>query len=239
MQTNFGCSGITEFGPTSENLVSEIDLPDQGINGGDKYTFTYEATPGHSGSVTGRPYQVTLPTGGTITYSYSGGSGGIVCADGSTATLGRQTPDGTWSYAHSESGTAWTTTITDPQGNQTVMNFQGIYPTETQAYQGSTSGTLLKTTYTCYNGSASPCNATAISLPITQRSAILQWSGTGGLQSKTSTTYNSYGVPTETDEYAYGAGAPGSVVRKTLTSYASLGNGIVNSPASVMSGLIC
>ncbi len=108
VQTNFGCSGITEYSPTSNNLVSEIDLPDS-----TKYTFTYEPTPGHTGNVTGRLASVTLPTGGTISYTYSGGNNGITCADGSTATLTRTTPDGTRTYAHSESGTAWTTTVTD------------------------------------------------------------------------------------------------------------------------------
>lgn len=235
MKTNFGCSSITEYPATSQNLISEIDLPDS-----TKYTFTYEPTPGFSGDVTGRLASVSLPTGGTINYTYSGGSSGhITCTDGSTAALGRQTPDGTWTYAHSESGTAWTTTITDPQSNQTVMNFQGIYPTESQVYEGSSSGgTLLKTTLICYNGatpSGTPatCNAATVTLPITRRTKYTQWPGSSGLQSKIDTTYNSYGLATETDEYAYGAGAPGAVVRKTLISYASLTNGINNRPSSV------
>jgi len=235
VQTNFGCSGIAEFGPTSESLISEIDLPDQAVNTSDRYLFTYEATPGASGNVTGRLASVTLPTGGTINYTYTGGSNGIECTDGSAAGLTRQTPDGTWTYARTlGTAPATTTTITDPQSNQTVEEFQGIYPTETQAYQGSaSSGTLLKTTYTCYNGASSPCNSTVITLPITQRKHILQWPGSSGLESQTVTSYNSYGLVTEKDEYAYGSGAPGSVVRKTLTTYASLTNGIVNRPASV------
>ena len=235
VQTNFGCSGIAEFGPTSESLISEIDLPDQAVNTSDRYMFTYEATPGHSGNVTGRLASVTLPTGGTINYTYTGGSNGIECTDGSAAGLTRQTPDGTWTYARTlGTAPATTTTITDPQSNQTVEEFQGIYPTEAQTYQGSaSSGTLLKTTYTCYNGASSPCNSTAITLPITQRTHILQWPGSSGLESQTVTSYNSYGLVTEKDEYAYGVGAPGSVVRKTLTTYASLTNGIVNRPASV------
>jgi len=141
IKTNFGCSGITEYTASSVPLVSEIDLPD-----GTKYMFTYEPTPGTPGDVTGRIASVTLPTGGEITYAYSGGSNGIVCADGSTATLTRTTPDtgaDSWTYAHSETGTAWTTTITDPQSNKTVLNFQGIYQTERQVYQGAS--TLLKT----------------------------------------------------------------------------------------------
>ena len=96
----------------SENLVSSIDLPD-----GASYQITYEGTPGFSGDVTtGRIASVKLPTGGTITYSYSGANNGITCADGSAATLTRATPDGTWTYAHTEpaSPAPWTTTVTDP-----------------------------------------------------------------------------------------------------------------------------
>jgi RHS repeat-associated protein len=242
LATNFDVSGIAEYGATAVPLVSSVALPD-----GTKYTFTYEATPSTPSSgactpingtyatncVTGRLASVELPTGGTISYAYSAGNNGIL-SDGSTASLTRTTPDGTWTYAHSESGTAWTTTFTDPQTNQTVLNFQGIYETERQVYQGSTSGTLLKTVFTCYNGNTttSTCDSTAITLPITQRSVFLQWPA-GGLQSRHDTFYNSYGLVTEKDEYAYGSGAPGSIVRKTLTSYASLTNGIVNRPASV------
>src|SRR5438105_7602151 len=39
----------------------------------------------------------------------------------------------------------------------------------------------------------------------------------------------------ELDEYGYGSGSPGSLVRKTTTSYASLGNNINDRPASVRS----
>ena len=100
VQTNFGCSGITEFGATTENLVSEIDLPDDNPNGTrDRYVFTYETTPGDTNNphhVTARIRQITLPTGGVISYAYSGGGtgvNGITIADGSDATLGRTTPD--------------------------------------------------------------------------------------------------------------------------------------------------
>jgi hypothetical protein len=227
IKTNFGCSGITEYTASSVPLVSEIDLPDT-----TKYLFTYEPTPGSPGDVTGRLASVTLPTGGEITYTYSGGSNGIVCADGSTATLTRTTPDtgaNSWTYAHSETGTAWTTTITDPQSNKTVLNFQGNYPTERQVYQGAS--TLLKTVTTCYNGNTSSCNSTAITLPITQRTVFRQWPG--GLESRSDSFYNSHGLVTEKDEYAYGSGAPGGLTRKTLITYASLTNGIYNRPATV------
>lgn len=54
-----------------------------------------------------------------------------------------------------------------------------------------------------------------------------------GQTSQTVTNYNTYGSPTEVDEYGYGSGAVGSLVRKTLTSYASLGNHINDHPSSV------
>lgn len=245
--TAFGCSGISEYTASNVPLVTEIDLPDQAVNPSDKYTFTYEeTTPGISSPVTGRLASVTLPTGGTITYTYTGANKGIECSDGSTAGLTRTVnPGGEWQYSRSGSGTAWTTTMTDPStsNNQTVINFQSVasvaggptsfYETERKIYQGSTSGTLLKTIYTCYNGAASPCNSTAISQPISQVAVISQWAGTGGLESETNTEYNTYGLVTENDEHAYASGAPGAITRETVTTYAALGNGIVSMPASV------
>ena len=100
VQTKFGCSTVTEYGPTSTSLVSEIDLPD-----GSKYIFTYEQTPGVPANVTGRIASVTLPTVGKVSYVYTGGSTGhITCADGSTSGLQRTTLDtgsGYWAYARS------------------------------------------------------------------------------------------------------------------------------------------
>jgi RHS repeat-associated protein len=235
VQTNFGCSGVSEFPATQEYLVSEIDLPD-----GTKYLFNYETTYGDAHTphyVTGRLSSVTLPTGGSISYTYgTGGVNGIECADGSASTLTRTvSPGGTWSYSRTiNAGSASTTTAIDPQTNQTVLNFIGIYPTEEQDYQGSS--TLLKTTITCYNGSTpsgSPatCNSDSINLPIAQQTIYNEWPT--GPESETNTMYNSFGLATEEDDYDYGNGSPGSLLRKTITAYASLGNNIVNRPTSV------
>ena len=232
--TSFGCTGITEYSATGVYLVSEIDLPDE-----TNYAFTY--------GTDGRLASVTLPTGGSISYSYTGSNNGIECSDGSTAGLNRTvTPGGEWKYSRSGSGTAWTTTVTDPttSANQTVINFQSaapagggttdFYETERQIYQGSTSGTLLKTIIICYDGITSSCNSTAITLPVTQRTVFVEWPGTSGQQSEINFYYNTFGLVTEMDEYAYGAGTPGALARKTLTSYASLGNGIVSMPGSII-----
>jgi RHS repeat-associated protein len=215
IQTNFNCSGIGQYSATNVSLVSEIDLPD-----GTKYSFAYEPTYGYSGSFTGRLASVTLPTGGTISYSYgTGGVNGINCADGSASTLTRTTPDGTWTYTHTESGTAWTTLVTDPtaQQNQTNISFQSIYETERDSYQGlKSANVLLKTVITCYNGNTSNCNSTAIALPIGQRTATLQWPV--GKQTQVTTKYDQFGLLTETDEYDYGT-PPLTVLRQTLITY--------------------
>jgi RHS repeat-associated protein len=230
IQTNFGCSGVGEYGPLNASMVDRITLPD-----GTYYQFNYEPTPGYSGEYTGRLASVTLPTGGIISYTYTGAHNGIICTDGSSAGLTRTTPDGTWTYTRAPgSGAASTTTVTDPQNSQTVIQFQRIYETERQAYQGSsTGGTLLKTIITCYNGNTSNCPSTAITLPIRQRTVFVQLPGTNSLKSRQDSFYNSYGLETQTNEYAYGAGAPGALLRQTLVTYASLGNGIVNQPATV------
>ncbi|MGC1485243.1 MAG: hypothetical protein WA789_15735, partial [Candidatus Acidiferrum sp.] len=167
------------------------------------------------------------PTGGTITYTYTGGSSGnITCADGSAATLTRAAnPGGTWTYAHSESGTAWTTLITDPQNNQTNMQFQGIYETQRQIYQGSVSpSNLLETVNTCYNNSTSPCTGAAIALPITQRAVVPQFPS--GLQSIYIYNYNSFGLLTNEYDHDYGPGGSNPLNREVDITFAALGNNI-------------
>jgi RHS repeat-associated protein len=234
IKTNFGCSGFSEYGPTSNSLLDRITLPN-----GTFYQFNYETTPGFAGDYTGRLSSVTLPTGSTISYTYTGGSNGIVCADGSTAGLTRTIPDGTWTYTRSiGAGAASTTTITAPKlpydsaANQTVIQFQGIYETERKVYQGSATGTPLLTTDTCYNGAASPCTATAFGLPITQRAVITALPN--NQQSKHVDFYSAYGLQTENDDYDFGPGAPQTTpLRKTTITYASLGNNIVSMPSSI------
>jgi hypothetical protein len=243
VRTNFGCSGTSEFGPTNEWLVNKIALPD-----GTSYQFTYESTPGYSGDVTGRVASVTLPTGGIISYTYVGGNNGIVCSgDGmnSTAGLERSTPDtgsGYWTYTRTQGAYPYpdTTTITDPQGNQTVFTFPeySMYETERDINQVENGHqTLLENVYTCYNaaaGNTPPC--TSASAPVSKRGVTVSWPQNGRtLQSKIVTTYNTGELPTEVDEYGYGSlgAGPGSLVRKAVTNYQSLGNGIADKPSSI------
>ena len=110
--TNFGCSGVGEYGATSVPLVDRVTLPDSSF-----YQLTYEATNGQSGNVTGRLASVTLPTGGTISYGYYGGTNGIVCADGSVPGTTRVTSDGTRIYQRAGvAANAYTTLFQDEKG---------------------------------------------------------------------------------------------------------------------------
>src|SRR5208283_1347385 len=148
------------------------ELPD-----GSKYLFTYEATPGTSctplqgttSCVTARISSVTLPTGGEITYTYSGGNNGIE-SDGSSAGLTRTlTPGGEWQYSRVPQGSTapgpgsqWINTVVDPNGNNTVINFSedsatnsgtttatyNLYDTQRQIYQGSVSTNSCSSTVT-------------------------------------------------------------------------------------------
>ncbi len=277
VKTNFGCTSVTEYSQSNVYLVNEIELPD-----GTSYTFGYEQTAGGtSGETTGRLTSVTLPTGGEIQYAYpltSSGNNPINCADGSVAAASGSNPSmtrtvtpstvtggtsatGTWNYSRTESSPAnlWTTTVTDPNNNQTVINFSedtatssthNFYETQRQIYQGTvptsptncsstvTTNCLLLTTTTCYNGNYSSCGTSSVSSPISKGDYYAQ--PAGGTTRLSEITYNAtYGLVTDDKEYTYGVAAgtaPGTtdLVRETVTTYASLGNGIVDLPSSVV-----
>jgi RHS repeat-associated protein len=238
VQTNFNCTGasaVAEYGPTpSIPLVSSVSLPD-----GSSYSFQYELTPGHSPNVTGRIQQITLRTGGTITYTYTGGSNGIECVDGSTAGLTRVTTDGTSTYARSGSGTAWATTFTDATtpapANQTVINFQTagtpaqFLETHRTVNQGPS--TVLAQTDTCYNGATPSCTGTAVTLPITEIKKYTTLNN--GQQSLADRHTTANGLVTEVDTYDFGTPTFGILLKKVTISYAALGNNIGGMPSAI------
>lgn len=214
VQTNFNAKdsnnhAIAEYkSTTAVALVDNITLPD-----GTKYQFQYEATPSVpstgactplSGTTctTGRIASVTVPEGGTITYTYSGGSNGIY-SDGSTSGLDRilaasttcNSSNGCWQYSRSlvsgtpGPGSTWQTIVVDPNSNYTVLNFAedgttntsttqatyAFYQTERQAYQGSVStSNLLDTIIECYNGNYTSCSTASVKSPITQTDSYSQ-----------------------------------------------------------------
>lgn len=247
VRTNFGITSpslIQEYGPTAINLVDSIALPD-----GTSFTFTYEATRGtctplantyQPNCVTARIASVTLPTGGTITYTYADGSNGIE-TDGSTAGLRRTLAGGTWTYDRSGSGSSWTTTISDPVGNQSVLSFfkdtattantNSFYESNRQIYQGTTStGTLLETIQHCYNSGAYPgnsCPNTSVASPLTGIN-VKTFNADGSLKEYHWANYIYGGLPTYIS-----SGNVGSVNKGVSISYASLGGNILDHPSQV------
>jgi len=263
IKTNFGCLDsqghqIAEF--TSSGAVSlptAIILPDDTTQTLHRYTITYEQTPGYSSAYsTGRIASITLPTGGTISYTYTGGNNGINCTDGSTAGLYRYTPDtgaNYWNYARQQTSQApnpvrWQTTVTDPQSNQSLYTFEVVSSSfqeeqrKVQTYNGS-SQVLNKTVDTCYNGHTPDANgtcitnSTALTQPITQIDVYTRLPGPTGVSSQATNKYDSTGsLLLETDAYDFGAKNSinaGSKLRQTTTSYASLGNNITTRPYQV------
>ena len=230
--SNFGCSGINEYPPTANNLISSIGLPD-----GTAYGFKYELTPGSqfqgTGDVTGRISEIDLPTGGSIKYQYSGGCGG-------SYGLTRTTLDGTWTYSLSYASSI--TTVQDPAGNQTLITFgtnNGYQPAlevQRSVYQGSS--TLLETITTCYNNTAAPCTTATNSANDNDPAAVTVIRQPAGGKSAQTTTY--YGVlcgiypcsfaPTEIDTYDFGASSPTQVEK---IAYASFSSNILNRPSCV------
>jgi len=80
----------------------------------------------------------------------------------------------------------------------------------------------LEAIATCYNGTPSPCtNASksmAITLPITEQTVAPT---IGSVTSEVDTAFdsNGYGLPTTVKQYDWGTGAPGSLLRQTVSAY--------------------
>jgi RHS repeat-associated protein len=245
LATYFQCPGIAEWGSFSpQPLPTKITMPD-----GSYYRITYEATPNNPNSRTGRIASITLPTGGTETYTYNGPNNGINCSDGSTSGFTRQTSDGTWTYTHSFNSTTnqWQTVITAPSGQSLTYLFTS-YPSEYEVSRtyAESNGAVTATIVTCYNGNtvmsscASQSRLSNLPAP-TEVTAFTQLPNTSGQVSEIDTTYNSVSLPTSIKKYNYGGGAPGPLLETTTIAYGSyngsgctvLGNNIVTKPCSV------
>lgn len=213
VQTNFGCSGISEYQANNVPLLVKILLAD-----GTSWDFSYEPTPGYSGYVTGRIASVTPPTGGTISYSYPGANDGMSCTASTDTTLDRATPDGTTTYVQDTQGLRNDTIVTDPFGNQTTYYFMGNF--ETAEFVSNASSETLSSTSICYNGASAPCDNTQVSGQITERTITTETDT--GLVSERDEHYEDDSdafLLTELYEYGYGNGSPGPLLRHTVISY--------------------
>ncbi len=252
VKTNFGCSGVAEFasgylgpgyyGPTyvpdstpvAIPLLTSIALPD-----GRSYSFTYEPS-GTQGAVTGRIQSITLPSGGSITYSYTVQNGvSINCGSGSPLGFTRTVNDGqghsfTWTYGPSPLN-AGAIRVTDPTGafsdhtfillTSTLgpLNQYGPEYVETSSLSYNSSGTLLETVTHTYTSPNTPQGVTNFAfVPITGITTTTSIPNASGVTSKVVQTQDGLGESTETDVYDYGTGGtPGPLLSKTVTTYAS------------------
>jgi len=243
------------YATTNTPLTTSIALPD-----GSSYAFTYESANGTypSTTVTGRIHSITIPAGATYTYTYSGGTNGINC-DGTPAILTITGSDGSvWTYNRTVSnclsnctGPYVTTVVTDPACNDAVYSFDaGGRQVQVQNYQGTagtpacsaTSRTLLQTVTTCYDGNFTNCTAPSSVLNCTGGTIVCRadkYTYLPGLAqpSLSETFYNSNELVTQQNEFDFGVNtgsAPTTTpLRATITSYANVGNHILNRPACV------
>jgi RHS repeat-associated protein len=219
------CPNVPAIGPaTNIPVVTAISLPD-----GTSYGFTYDP-------VLGRVKTITLPTGGTITYNYNGPNSGVSCEDGNTSGFTKTTPDGTWTYSRTYNSTSslWTTTVTDPQGNQTVYTFgsgtgfwsyalnKGAlfaqYEIQRQVFQKvAGSQVLLKTVVTCYNQNFTNCASDSLptasaatnnnSVPPFQKDIYTSYPNVTG-SSLSEIRFHGANSILEDKEYGFGASTP-------------------------------
>jgi RHS repeat-associated protein len=224
-------------------LVDNVQLAD-----GSQYSMTYQPSSTVSGAVTGRLSSITVPTGGTISYTYANDPGP---AQFQTKLI-RTTPDGVTTYSTSVSSTYASnnlpqdsvTTISKADLSSEQISFAGLnaltssganngaagfFHYETKHLWLNSSGTTVKSSMRCYNGGSGDCTTSAVTLPISQLSDTLTLDN--GQSSKAVKTMNSGGLLTELDEYDFGST---SITRRTVTQYAALGNNIVGKPSSVI-----
>ena len=243
---------IDSFAHGIGSYISSILMPD-----GNRWSFDYD----DYGNVT----RIGLPTGGSIVYQWTEVPNNEV--DGSATQVSRAVHTRTvndnnghsypWTYTWGSLQTDGSITnyVLDPNGNETAHVFKSVlnnrtsfYETETRIYQGDhTHGTLLKTVDTTYQADMGVTNSMpwgfagdVVPLAITTKlanglvSQIVRQYDTGN------TTMMTYGKVTNEKVYDYGNGAPGGLLRETVTTYmwqnnsAYLDAGLLDLPATVI-----
>jgi len=191
-----GASAAYTIGTNTVQITS-ITLPDQ-----TNFTFQYQtlSLPLLEGqtqaSTLSALSKVILPSGGSISYTYSVGGAG--CAESGLAhpivtSRAVDANDGkapqTWQYNIS------TGTVTDPLGNKTVHTFGGgpCFPYETQTQQFDNGENLIKTVVNAYSYVTWPSanetpSTTAAPYDVLPTSRTTTWPS--GQQSKVSYTYD-------------------------------------------------
>jgi RHS repeat-associated protein len=214
------------------NYLQSVVLPN-----GTAWTFQW------SNDLRGDLVQITLPTGGTISYVWNSGPGcaGMPIAPEWLASRTVNANDGTGSHAWTYSY-AGTTTVSDPLGNNAVYTNTSFgtcasYTTKVNYYQGAVQpANLLKTISTTYSSNSGGPFGTA-SYNIVPTQITTTWAANGKTNQVTNTydagftwtdprngaSYpGTYGKLVTQKEYDYGttSGQPGPLLKQTDASYA-------------------
>jgi YD repeat-containing protein len=214
-QTAFGCT-ITEIGPGTAYVPTSVSLPDSS-----SYTITYETTPGHSPNITGRIASIRYPTGGTTSYTYTGGNNGVDCSRKFVPVLTKTTPSGVKTFTHTYGNPQSTVTVVDEAGNQADYSVtDGYYSigllNSAKFYTGNGGGkTLLSTTVYSYIG--------GWNVWLQQEDADTTPAGKSNF-SRVEKKWSASGNLTETSLYDYGL----VLVSKTALVYGSYSGGTCN-----------
>jgi RHS repeat-associated protein len=236
VSTAFGQSGVTEYASTAPStdyltVIQSIALPD-----GTSYQFSYDQglTSGHYGALTG----VTLPTGGTVTYSYQNfkDAYGDQYLWASSCSWGGAT-GGTWSYTPvvlqaCPTGCTQQTAAVGPSGEKTVYGFSltdgDPWNTSAASYDTSANGgALLQTVTTTWDFSNAPAivpTAVQTTLPVPGgninklTSLTFDTSNFGNVtQSTESNFYTSTNTAYRNTTYAYLTNSDNNMVNKKQT----------------------
>ncbi len=226
---------------TTINVVQSIELPN-----GTSYQFAYNA--GTSGDNWGELTQVTLPTGGQVSYGYTTFTDAYGVPPNPYNTnrwvTSRTSGGGTWSYTPQvtvpacgqcspQPQVAQQVTVTKPSGDYSVYKFRvagdGSFVTkEIDSYAAG--GVLLRQEFidylSCINTSSPSCPVEFRAIPFRSTTTILNSSG-GSLTTKTEFEYGNLPMldaPTKMSQWNFYSGAaPTNPDRITQVSY-SLAN---------------
>lgn len=236
---------------TTVPLLVTVVLPN-----GTRWAFNYDSY--------GNVMYVALPTGGTISYTYITISqctpfGSYTTSNRAVATRTVNANDGTgphtWNYSYVASAVQGgvTTTVTNPTGDDTlhvimpIANTCSLYETQTQYFQGTGgSRQLLKTVDTQYSQATGPSGSNPVMHGANVVPKVITTTMSNGKVTQVQKDYAQdshaliYGNVSEEREYDYGQGAPGPLLRKTITSLLWQNNlayynlGMLDLPASTI-----
>ncbi|HEY7304654.1 MAG TPA: hypothetical protein VH601_11090, partial [Bryobacteraceae bacterium] len=226
-----------QFNPN--NIVSEIDLPD-----GSKYTFTYHSY--------GDVAQITLPTGGVIEYDYNSSTQWVSASPAALYLLTRSLRE------RREKLNGAVVSRTDFPGNEIdrydgsnnllaketyTIGSVGAMPSSANNYNAwnynqkttinyyhKDGSTLLESQTISYAQNNCKVNCSTVQTVTTSLNS-------GASVKKSTYTYDQYNNLTDQKDYAWGSGAPGSLLRDTQitpvtdSSYANIN--ILNLPLAI------